>query len=220
MGDAYPELTRGSAHAQRVLKTEEERFAETLANGMVLLEGAIRDLHCAKVIDGNTVFKLYDTYGFPADLTAAVARERGPSIDQARFEAAMEEQRRRSQDASKFGSADPRGGASFDARTPPGGCAQSQRHASAARGAAQGARRPRAAEGIAGGARPAALRFRAFSARHRRGAARDRTARECADPRQHPGGNACHGLCGRGGRGRHRVVWREIRQGRAGTAPG
>ena len=117
MGDAYPELTRGSAHAQRVLKTEEERFAETLANGMVLLEGAIRDLHGAKVIDGNTVFKLYDTYGFPVDLTADVARERGLSIDQARFEAAMEEQRRRSQEASKFGSVDPRGGASFDART-------------------------------------------------------------------------------------------------------
>src|SRR5436853_312291 len=117
MGDAYPELVRGSEHAQRVLKTEEERFAETLANGMVLLEGAIRNLHGAKVIDGDTVFKLYDTYGFPVDLTADVARERGLGIDQARFEAAMEEQRRRSQEASKFGSVDPRGGASFDART-------------------------------------------------------------------------------------------------------
>src|SRR5256885_1957347 len=100
-----------------VLKTEEERFAETLANGMVLLEGAIRNLHGAKVIDGDTVFKLYDTYGFPVDLTADVARERGLGIDQARFEAAMEEQRRRSQEASKFGSVDPRGGASSDART-------------------------------------------------------------------------------------------------------
>ena len=116
MGDAYPELTRGRAHAQRVLRQEEERFAETLANGMVLLEGAIRNLQGAKVIDGDTVFKLYDTFGFPVDLTADVARERGLEIDQTRFEAAMEEQRRRSQEASKFG-VDLRGGASFDART-------------------------------------------------------------------------------------------------------
>src|SRR6202050_1118049 len=62
MGSAYPELTRGKAHAERVLKQEEQRFAETLANGMVLLEGAIRNLRGAKVIDGDTVFKLYDTY--------------------------------------------------------------------------------------------------------------------------------------------------------------
>ena len=116
MGDAYPELTRGRAHAQRVLQQEEERFAETLANGMVLLEGAIRNLQGAKVIDGDTVFKLYDTYGFPVDLTADVARERGLEIDQTRFEAAMEEQRRRSQEASKFG-VDLGGGASFEART-------------------------------------------------------------------------------------------------------
>jgi alanyl-tRNA synthetase len=115
MGGAYPELTRGRAHAQRVLQQEEERFAETLANGMVLLEGAIRNLQGAKVIDGDTVFKLYDTYGFPVDLTADVARERGLEIDQARFDAAMDEQRRRSQEASKF--VDLRGGASFDART-------------------------------------------------------------------------------------------------------
>src|ERR1700726_1998463 len=116
MGDAYPELTRGRAHAQRVLQQEEERFAETLANGMVLLEGAIRNLQGAKVIDGDTVFKLYDTFGFPVDLTADVARERGLEIDQTRFEAAMEEQRRRSQEASKFG-VDLRDGASFEART-------------------------------------------------------------------------------------------------------
>jgi alanyl-tRNA synthetase len=116
MGSAYPELTRGGAHAQRVLQQEEERFAETLANGMVLLEGAIRNLQGAKVIDGDTVFKLYDTYGFPVDLTADVARERGLEIDRTRFEAAMEEQRRRSQEASKFG-VDLRDGASFDART-------------------------------------------------------------------------------------------------------
>ncbi len=116
MGEAYPELVRGRAHAERVLKQEEERFAETLANGMVLLEGAIRSLRGAKVIDGDTVFKLYDTFGFPMDLTADIARERGLSIDQGRFEAAMEEQRRRSQQASKFG-VDLRAGANIDSRT-------------------------------------------------------------------------------------------------------
>ncbi|MBV9695426.1 MAG: alanine--tRNA ligase, partial [Gammaproteobacteria bacterium] len=103
MGEAYPELTRGKAHAMRVLRHEEERFAETLANGMVLLEGAIRNLRGARTLDGETVFKLYDTYGFPVDLTADVARERGLAIDQAGFDVAMEEQRRRSQQASKFG---------------------------------------------------------------------------------------------------------------------
>jgi alanyl-tRNA synthetase len=116
MGAAYPELIRGSEHAQRVLKQEELRFAETLANGMVLLEGAIRGLRGAKVIDGDTVFKLYDTFGFPVDLTADIARERGLSIDQARFDAAMEEQRRRSQEASKFG-VDRSAGATLDAHT-------------------------------------------------------------------------------------------------------
>jgi alanyl-tRNA synthetase len=116
MGDAYPELIRGRAHAERVLKQEEVRFAETLANGMGLLEGAIRNLRGARVIDGDTVFKLYDTFGFPADLTADVARERGLSIDLPRFEAAMQEQRQRSQEASKFG-VDLRAGASLDAHT-------------------------------------------------------------------------------------------------------
>ena len=116
MGEAYPELVRGRAHAERVLKQEEERFAETLANGMVLLESAIRSLRGGKVIDGETVFKLYDTYGFPLDLTADIARERGLTVDQARFDAAMEEQRRRSQEASKF-SVDLRGGTKLDAQT-------------------------------------------------------------------------------------------------------
>ncbi len=116
MGEAYPELVRGRAHAERVLKQEEERFAETLANGMILLEGAIRSLRGAKVIDGDTVFKLYDTFGFPMDLTADIARERGLSIDQARFDAAMEEQKKKSKQASKFG-VDMRAGASVDART-------------------------------------------------------------------------------------------------------
>jgi alanyl-tRNA synthetase len=115
MGDAYPELVRGRAQAERVLKLEEERFAETLANGMSLLEEAIKEMG-GKMIDGETVFKLYDTYGFPADLTADIARERGLTIDQAGFDAAMEEQRKRSQEASKFG-VDLSGGASIDSQT-------------------------------------------------------------------------------------------------------
>jgi len=115
MGSAFPELTRARAHAERVLKQEEERFAETLANGMGLLEGAIKRT-AGKVIDGETVFKLYDTYGFPADLTADIARERGLSIDQAGFDSAMEQQRRRSQAASKF-NVDLGGGATVDSRT-------------------------------------------------------------------------------------------------------
>jgi alanyl-tRNA synthetase len=115
MGPAFPELVRGRAQAERVLKLEEERFAETLANGMALLEGTIKGLR-GKIIDGETVFKLYDTYGFPADLTADIARERGLTIDQAGFDAAMDEQRKRSQEASKFG-VDLSGGALIDSRT-------------------------------------------------------------------------------------------------------
>ncbi|MBW4052710.1 MAG: alanine--tRNA ligase [Proteobacteria bacterium] len=122
MSGAYPELARGRELAERVLRQEEERFAETLANGMALLEAVIAKLPGAgsaaheAVIPGETVFKLYDTYGFPADLTADIARERGLTIDDAGFDAAMEEQRRRSQEASKFG-ADMRGAAVVDART-------------------------------------------------------------------------------------------------------
>ena len=115
MGDAYPELVRGRTQVERVLKLEEERFAETLANGMSLLEGEIKETR-GTMIDGETVFKLYDTYGFPADLTADIARERGMTIDQAGFDAAMEEQRKRSQDASKFGVA-MSSSASIDSRT-------------------------------------------------------------------------------------------------------
>jgi alanyl-tRNA synthetase len=115
MGAAYPELTRGRSHVERVLKQEEERFAETLANGMALLEEVIRGLK-GDVIDGATVFKLYDTYGFPDDLTGDIARERGLSIDTAGFKAAMAEQKKRSQEASRFG-VDLRAGASIDSRT-------------------------------------------------------------------------------------------------------
>jgi alanyl-tRNA synthetase len=116
MGGAYPELLSRRAVTERVLRQEEERFAETLANGMVLLESAIRNLRGAKVIDGDTVFKLYDTFGFPADLTADVARERGLSIDSEGFQTAMEQQRRRSQESSKF-AADQSGSVKVDART-------------------------------------------------------------------------------------------------------
>jgi alanyl-tRNA synthetase len=102
MGSAYPELVRGRAHAERVLKQEEERFAETLASGMALLEEAIAKLK-GTVIDGAIVFKLYDTFGFPADLTADIARERGLNVDMAGFDSLMQEQRERARAASKFG---------------------------------------------------------------------------------------------------------------------
>jgi alanyl-tRNA synthetase len=101
MGSAYPELVRGRAHAERVLKQEEERFAETLASGMALLDGAIAQL-AGNVIGGAIVFKLYDTFGFPADLTADIARERGLAVDEAGFELLMQEQRARARAASKF----------------------------------------------------------------------------------------------------------------------
>ena len=103
MGSAFPELVSGKSLAARVLKQEEERFAETLANGMQLLEGAFANVKGGKTLDGETVFKLYDTYGFPVDLTADIARERGLTIDHAGYEAAMEVQRKQSQAASKFG---------------------------------------------------------------------------------------------------------------------
>ncbi len=102
MGDAYPELKKSRSHVEKVLKKEEQRFAETLDSGMEILDGAIRDLD-GKEIPGDVVFKLYDTYGFPVDLTADVARERGLAIDQEGFEAAMEGQRQKAKAASKFG---------------------------------------------------------------------------------------------------------------------
>ncbi len=104
MGAAYPELTQRRAHVERVLAQEEGRFAETLTTGMALLDAAMRGMS-GTVIDGATVFKLYDTYGFPVDLTADVAREHNLTIDQAGFEAAMDVQRKASQAASKFGAA-------------------------------------------------------------------------------------------------------------------
>ncbi len=102
MGSAYPELHKAASHVEKVLLQEEERFAETLIQGMGLLESAIKGLK-GKTLPGETVFKLYDTYGFPADLTNDIARERGLSIDEAAFEREMESQRDRARSASKFG---------------------------------------------------------------------------------------------------------------------
>ena len=102
MGSYYAELRTGEARAAQVLAQEEIRFAETLATGMALLDAETAKLK-SPVIPGETVFKLYDTYGFPADLTADIARERGLSIDQAGFDVAMEAQRGRARAASKFG---------------------------------------------------------------------------------------------------------------------
>ena len=102
MGSYYTELVSGEARAVKILAQEETRFAETLTTGMALLEAETAKLK-STVIPGETVFRLYDTYGFPADLTADVARERGLTIDQAGFDAAMEAQRGRARAASKFG---------------------------------------------------------------------------------------------------------------------
>ena len=105
MGDAYPELVTTQAKVERVLRSEEERFAETLEQGMRILEQAIAGLQGDRIIDGATLFKLYDTYGFPTDLSADVARERGLRLDLAGFECAMAEQKERARAASRFGAA-------------------------------------------------------------------------------------------------------------------
>jgi alanyl-tRNA synthetase len=103
MGDAYPELRSAKRRVADVLKQEEERFAETLENGMGVLESALASGE--KLLDGETVFRLYDTFGFPVDLTADIARERDVRIDMAGFEAAMDQQRERARAASKFAAA-------------------------------------------------------------------------------------------------------------------
>src|SRR6202167_5566171 len=102
MGSYYAELVSGEAQAMKVLAQEATRFAETLETGMALLDVATAQLK-SSVIPGETVFRLYDTYGFPLDLTADVARERGLTIDQEGFDAAMAAQRGRACAASKFG---------------------------------------------------------------------------------------------------------------------
>ncbi len=105
MGEAYPELVARQAQVAEVLEREERRFGETLDQGMKLLEAEIADLNNA-VIPGEVAFRLYDTYGFPVDLTRDIARERELSVDEAGFEAAMEAQRERARAAGQFGARD------------------------------------------------------------------------------------------------------------------
>ncbi|EBZ1799636.1 alanine--tRNA ligase [Salmonella enterica subsp. enterica serovar Typhimurium] len=102
MGSAGEELKRQQAQVEQVLKTEEEQFARTLERGLALLDEELAKLQ-GDPLDGETAFRLYDTYGFPVDLTADVCRERNIKVDEAGFEAAMEEQRRRAREASGFG---------------------------------------------------------------------------------------------------------------------
>lgn len=102
MGSAGDELKRQQAQVEQILKTEEEQFARTLERGLALLDEELAKLQ-GDTLDGETAFRLYDTYGFPVDLTADVCRERNIKVDEAGFEAAMEEQRRRAREASGFG---------------------------------------------------------------------------------------------------------------------
>ena len=98
---AFPELMANLSHVEKVLKKEEERFIKTLDLGMGILETAIEELK-GKEIDGEIAFKLYDTYGFPVDLTADVARERGLTVDMEGFEIKMKEQKDRARKAGDF----------------------------------------------------------------------------------------------------------------------
>ena len=100
MGDAYPELRSAQDKVSEVLKQEEERFFQTIANGMEILEGALAK--GVKEVDGETAFRLHDTFGFPLDLTADVCRERGVTVDAAGFEVAMQKQRDQARAAGKF----------------------------------------------------------------------------------------------------------------------
>lgn len=107
MGEAYPELANNAARVEQVLRQEEERFGETLEHGMKILDAALSVLPVVQkdqtqILDGNTLFTLYDTYGFPVDLTADICRERGVEVDQAGFEVAMERQRDQARAAGKF----------------------------------------------------------------------------------------------------------------------
>ena len=102
MGDAFPELKGQQAHIERVLKAEEEQFAKTLEQGLKILEQDLAELK-GSVVPGDVVFKLYDTYGFPMDLTGDIARERELTLDEAGFEREMNAQRERARSASSFG---------------------------------------------------------------------------------------------------------------------
>ncbi|TBM09096.1 alanine--tRNA ligase [Hafnia alvei] len=102
MGSAADELKRQQSMVEQVLKTEEEQFARTLERGLALLDDELSKL-TGDTLDGDTAFRLYDTYGFPLDLTADVCRERNLKVDEIGFERAMEEQRRRARESSGFG---------------------------------------------------------------------------------------------------------------------
>jgi len=102
MGEAYPELRRDQERITGVLRQEEERFFQTIENGMQILETALAGLGTGQPLDGETAFKLHDTYGFPLDLTADVCRERGLTVDEAAFNAAMQRQREQARAAGKF----------------------------------------------------------------------------------------------------------------------
>jgi alanyl-tRNA synthetase len=102
MGEAYPELPQAQERVMGVLRQEEEKFAETLEHGMAVLEAAMHGTGGDRILDGETVFRLYDTFGFPLDLTADIARERGFTVDFAGFEHAMALQRERARAASRF----------------------------------------------------------------------------------------------------------------------
>ncbi|MFC3338565.1 alanine--tRNA ligase [Paracandidimonas soli] len=111
MGDAYPELKAQQERVEQVLRQEEERFSETLEHGIKILDAALAALPKGAVLDGQTLFTLYDTYGFPVDLTADICRERNVEVDHAGFETAMEQQRRQARAAGKFKAAE---GLSYD----------------------------------------------------------------------------------------------------------
>ncbi|MDM9558623.1 alanine--tRNA ligase [Bordetella petrii] len=102
MGQAYPELAQAAERVAQVLKQEEERFGETLEHGMKILDGALAGVPAGGQLDGTTLFTLYDTYGFPVDLTADICRERNVEVDMAGFEAAMARQREQARAAGKF----------------------------------------------------------------------------------------------------------------------
>ncbi|MPS25940.1 MAG: alanine--tRNA ligase [Alcaligenaceae bacterium] len=102
MGEAYPELAKAEARVEQVLRQEEERFGETLEHGMKILDGALAALKPGAALDGETLFNLYDTYGFPVDLTADICRERNLDVDMDGFEAAMTRQREQARAAGKF----------------------------------------------------------------------------------------------------------------------
>jgi alanyl-tRNA synthetase len=115
MGDAFPELARAAGQVQQVLRQEEERFAETLTAGMLQFDARMRE-HGGDTVPGTLVFLLHDTYGFPPDLTADIARERQLKVDIAGYEREMQAQRERARAASKFG-VDQRGGAPLAERS-------------------------------------------------------------------------------------------------------